>query len=100
MSTCEVIIMFYRYHPQFVQLEAIISAIIDEYPRLRSHKSLFTFASCLLMFLGSILFTTQVNLDQFPDNYNNQSFLKTRSININSNSNSNISGWNVFATIT
>lgn len=47
---------------KFVQLEAIISAIIDEYPRLRPHKSLFTFASCLLMFMGSIVFVTQVEI--------------------------------------
>lgn len=38
----------------FVQIEAIISSVIDEYPSLRSRKKLVGFLSCFIMFLGSI----------------------------------------------
>ncbi|KAF2894050.1 hypothetical protein ILUMI_12120, partial [Ignelater luminosus] len=42
----------------FVQIEAIISSVIDEYPFLMKRKQLVAFASCFIMFLGSILFVT------------------------------------------
>ncbi|XP_017779725.1 PREDICTED: sodium- and chloride-dependent glycine transporter 1-like [Nicrophorus vespilloides] len=42
----------------FVQIEAIISSIIDEYPSLRKSKMLVSLVSCFVMFLCSILFVT------------------------------------------
>lgn len=42
----------------FVQIEAIISSVIDEYPKLRKHKKLVGFLSCFIMFLGSITCVT------------------------------------------
>ncbi|KAK5646532.1 hypothetical protein RI129_004996 [Pyrocoelia pectoralis] len=42
----------------FVQIEAIISSIIDEYPSLQKHKKLVTLGSCVVMFLCSTLFIT------------------------------------------
>ncbi|XP_069698614.1 sodium- and chloride-dependent glycine transporter 1 isoform X2 [Periplaneta americana] len=38
----------------FVQIEALISGVTDEYPKLRKHKQLVTALSCFLMFLGSL----------------------------------------------
>lgn len=46
---------------QFVQIEAIISAVLDEYPRFRPHKTLAAFVSCVLMMLVSTLFITRVS---------------------------------------
>lgn len=45
---------------QFVQIEAIISAVLDEYTHLRKHKAIVTLFTCLLMFGVSNLFITQV----------------------------------------
>lgn len=45
---------------QFVQIEAIISAVLDEYPRLRAYKPTVTFVSCFVMFCASLLFITNV----------------------------------------
>ncbi|XP_063230449.1 sodium- and chloride-dependent glycine transporter 1 [Bacillus rossius redtenbacheri] len=38
----------------FVQIEAIISSVTDEYPMLRRKKKLVTFTFCFIMFLGSL----------------------------------------------
>ncbi|GLH12445.1 Sodium-dependent dopamine transporter [Gryllus bimaculatus] len=38
----------------FVQIEAIISSVTDEFIILRKHKRLVTFCSCCAMFLGSL----------------------------------------------
>ncbi|XP_049832189.1 sodium- and chloride-dependent glycine transporter 1-like [Schistocerca gregaria] len=38
----------------FVQIEAIMSSVTDEYPVLRKHKRIVTLASCFVMFLGSL----------------------------------------------
>lgn len=45
---------------QFVQIEAIISSVLDEYTHLRKYKAIVTFSTCLLMFGVSNLFITQV----------------------------------------
>lgn len=50
-----------KIHFQFVQIEAIISAVLDEYPRLRAYKSWATFFTCLIMFFVSMLFVTRVH---------------------------------------
>ncbi|KAJ3632214.1 hypothetical protein MTP99_009234 [Tenebrio molitor] len=42
----------------FVQIEAIISSVIDEYPSLRRHKMLVTLVSCCVMMVFSFLFVT------------------------------------------
>jgi hypothetical protein len=46
---------------QFVQIEAIISSVIDEYPSLRRHKMLVTLVSCCVMMVFSFLFVTNVS---------------------------------------
>ncbi|XP_049302685.1 sodium- and chloride-dependent glycine transporter 1 isoform X1 [Bactrocera dorsalis] len=43
----------------FVQIEAIISSIIDEIPKLRQHKALVTLGSVIIMFLMSIIMVTR-----------------------------------------
>ncbi|XP_058840189.1 sodium- and chloride-dependent glycine transporter 1 [Topomyia yanbarensis] len=43
----------------FVQIEAVLSSVVDVYPKLRIHKRWITFGTCFSMFLLSILFTTQ-----------------------------------------
>lgn len=45
---------------QFVQIEAIISSILDVYPRLRTHKRWITLGTCFAMFVLSISCTTHV----------------------------------------
>jgi solute carrier family 6 amino acid transporter-like protein 5/7/9/14 len=45
----------------FVQIEAIISSVIDEYPSLRRHKMLVTLVSCCVMMVFSFLFVTNVS---------------------------------------
>ncbi|KAJ3655701.1 hypothetical protein Zmor_014821 [Zophobas morio] len=40
----------------FVQIEAIISSVIDEYPSLRKHKMMVTFGSCAVTMLISTMF--------------------------------------------
>ncbi|XP_023305662.2 sodium- and chloride-dependent glycine transporter 1 [Lucilia cuprina] len=42
----------------FVQIEAIISSILDEIPKVRPYKFAVTLISCILMFLMSIILTT------------------------------------------
>ncbi|KAM7352563.1 neurotransmitter transporter-like [Cochliomyia hominivorax] len=42
----------------FVQIEAIISSILDEIPKVRPHKFAVTLISCILMFSMSIVLTT------------------------------------------
>ncbi|RZB73474.1 sodium- and chloride-dependent glycine transporter 2-like [Asbolus verrucosus] len=42
----------------FVQIEAIISSVIDEYPSLRKRKMVVTFTSCVIMMLLSFMFVT------------------------------------------
>uniref|UniRef100_A0A1I8NA66 Transporter n=1 Tax=Musca domestica TaxID=7370 RepID=A0A1I8NA66_MUSDO len=42
----------------FVQIEAIISSVLDEIPKVRPYKYAVTFVSCLLMFSMAILFVT------------------------------------------
>nr|XP_029726932.1 sodium-dependent proline transporter-like [Aedes albopictus] len=46
----------------FVQVETIVSAVLDELPRLRRHRRLFTAGLCFVMFLLSSSCTTQVSL--------------------------------------
>ncbi|XP_017492044.1 PREDICTED: sodium- and chloride-dependent glycine transporter 1-like isoform X1 [Rhagoletis zephyria] len=43
----------------FVQIEAIISSVIDEVPKLRKHKALVTLGSVFIMFLMSIIMVTR-----------------------------------------
>ncbi|XP_058453847.1 sodium- and chloride-dependent glycine transporter 2 isoform X2 [Malaya genurostris] len=43
----------------FVQIEAILSSVVDVYPELRARKRWITLGTCFSMFLISILFTTQ-----------------------------------------
>ncbi|XP_054082933.1 sodium- and chloride-dependent glycine transporter 1 [Zeugodacus cucurbitae] len=43
----------------FVQIEAIISSVIDEIPKLRKHKALVTLGSVIIMFLMSIIMVTR-----------------------------------------
>ena len=46
---------------QFGMMEAVITGIIDEYPRyLRKRKELFIFGACLLCFLIGLSNVTQV----------------------------------------
>lgn len=45
---------------QFVQLEAVISSIMDEFTVLRSHKTKVFLVSIVLIFISSIPCTTQV----------------------------------------
>ncbi|XP_044266712.1 sodium- and chloride-dependent glycine transporter 2-like isoform X3 [Tribolium madens] len=42
----------------FVQIEAIISSVIDEFPTLRKHKMMVTLVSCLVMMFLSFMFVT------------------------------------------
>ncbi|XP_058803162.1 sodium- and chloride-dependent glycine transporter 1-like isoform X1 [Phymastichus coffea] len=42
----------------FVQIEAIISSVTDAYPELRRRKSLVTFGSLVILFIGSTIFVT------------------------------------------
>uniref|UniRef100_A0A1Y1MTC4 Transporter n=1 Tax=Photinus pyralis TaxID=7054 RepID=A0A1Y1MTC4_PHOPY len=42
----------------FVQIEAIISSVIDEYPFLHNHKKVVTLGACVAMFLCSTIFIT------------------------------------------
>ncbi|XP_055540272.1 sodium- and chloride-dependent glycine transporter 1 isoform X2 [Wyeomyia smithii] len=44
---------------QFVQIEAIISSVLDVFPRLRQRHRLITIGACCVMFLLSITCTTQ-----------------------------------------
>lgn len=44
-----------------MQIEAIISSFLDEYPRFRAHKSLVAFSTCTVLFLVSTLLTTRVS---------------------------------------
>lgn len=46
---------------QFVQIEAIISSVTDEFPSLRKHKALVNLFSCIIMFLLSLVFVTNVS---------------------------------------
>lgn len=46
---------------QFVQIEAIISSVMDAYPKLRYHKHMVTLASLIILFLGSLIFVTNVS---------------------------------------
>ncbi|XP_042229794.1 sodium- and chloride-dependent glycine transporter 2-like [Homarus americanus] len=43
----------------FVQMEAMVVSLVDEYPRLRVRKTLVAFISCLICFLGSLSCCTQ-----------------------------------------
>ncbi|XP_048776373.2 sodium-dependent proline transporter-like isoform X1 [Ostrea edulis] len=44
----------------FAMVEAIISALADEYPRyLRKHKSILTFVVCLVLFVAGLALVTQ-----------------------------------------
>ncbi|XP_054745125.1 sodium- and chloride-dependent glycine transporter 1 [Anastrepha obliqua] len=43
----------------FVQIEAIISSVVDEVPKLRRHKALVTLGSVIIMFLMSIIMVTR-----------------------------------------
>ncbi|CAD6999785.1 unnamed protein product [Ceratitis capitata] len=43
----------------FVQIEAIISSVIDEIPKLRKHKALVTLCSVIIMCLMSIIMVTR-----------------------------------------
>lgn len=52
-------LFFLGLDSEFVQIEAIISAVLDEYPRCRAYKSLAAFISCFAMMLVSILFVTR-----------------------------------------
>ncbi|KAK4879884.1 hypothetical protein RN001_008030 [Aquatica leii] len=42
----------------FVQIEAIISSVSDEYPILRKHKHLVTLGYCVVTFIASTIFVT------------------------------------------
>ncbi|TMW41236.1 hypothetical protein DOY81_013684, partial [Sarcophaga bullata] len=42
----------------FVQIEAIISSILDEIPKIRPYKYIVTLLSCVIMFALSIILTT------------------------------------------
>lgn len=55
-------LFFLGLDSEFVQIEAIISSFLDEYPRFRAHKTLVAFASCFVLFIVSTLLTTRVNL--------------------------------------
>ncbi|CAG0895521.1 unnamed protein product [Darwinula stevensoni] len=44
---------------QFVQVETIIAAVLDEYPRYRKYKLLITAGSCCLLFLLSLSCVTK-----------------------------------------
>lgn len=46
---------------QFVQIEAIISSLIDEYPLLMKRKQMVALMSCLVMYVGSVIFVTNVS---------------------------------------
>ena len=51
---------------QFAMVEAIISAIADEFPRvMRPHKSKLTFVVCLALFLLGLPIVTYVSSSQF-----------------------------------
>lgn len=43
-----------------MQIEAITSSLLDEYPRFRAYKSLVALMSCFIMFASSTLFITRV----------------------------------------
>ncbi|XP_059221276.1 sodium- and chloride-dependent glycine transporter 1 isoform X2 [Stomoxys calcitrans] len=42
----------------FVQIESIVSSVLDEIPKVRPYKYAVTFISCFFMFLVSIIFAT------------------------------------------
>ncbi|XP_004521781.1 sodium- and chloride-dependent glycine transporter 1 [Ceratitis capitata] len=46
----------------FVQIEAIISSVIDEIPKLRKHKALVTLCSVIIMCLMSIIMVTRAGM--------------------------------------
>lgn len=54
--------VYERIYPlQFAMVEAIISALADEYPGvLRRHKSILTFVVCLLLFFAGLALVTNV----------------------------------------
>lgn len=54
--------VYKRIYPlQFAMVEAIISALADEYPGvLRRHKSILTFVVCLLLFFAGLALVTNV----------------------------------------
>lgn len=45
---------------QFVTLEAIIAGFLDEFPKLRPNKRIITIATCITLFLCSIICNTEV----------------------------------------
>lgn len=51
---------------QFVQIEAIISSVTDAFPKLRKHKQLVAFAALFILFLGSLVFVTNVSIIWIP----------------------------------
>lgn len=46
---------------QFVQLEAIISALIDEYPHFRKSKGWVTLVTCFIMWAAATMFVTRAS---------------------------------------
>ena len=54
---------FYLYYFfQFVIIESVVSAIVDDYPKtLRKHKTLVTFAACVVGYLLGLICVTNVS---------------------------------------
>ncbi|XP_049823005.1 sodium- and chloride-dependent glycine transporter 1-like isoform X2 [Aethina tumida] len=55
-------LFFLGLDSQFVQIEAVIASIIDEYPVLRRHKMTVTFGVCLSMTIFSTLYVTNAGM--------------------------------------
>ena len=48
---------------EFVQIETVVSSLLDEFPQYRKRKSLITLVLCIFMALISLACVTQVNID-------------------------------------
>ena len=51
---------------QFGGLEAVITAICDEYPMMRRHRELFVLGLVLVCFLGGLPTVTNVRMPLWP----------------------------------
>ena len=46
---------------EFVQIETVVSSLLDEFPQYRKRKSIITLVLCIFMALISLACVTQVN---------------------------------------
>lgn len=65
---------------QFVQIEAIISSVTDEYPSLRKRKTLVTLISCLIMWVASLIYVTNVSFFHLPQKYGIKNIIPGRNV--------------------